>query len=91
MSELVLCGDKGPERIRDHGFSACPLDQGHEGAHFYYSQTKPDAKRGVNNGVWVVDEEGKTAMHMTYDGGAKPEEVGALLALLEYAKQVKKP
>jgi len=80
MAELVLCEQACPFE----GGSPCPLERGHEGGHAYWSQTRPNAKRG-HNGIWIVDEQGKTLMHATFDGAAKAEEICALLALRELA------
>jgi hypothetical protein len=78
--ELVLCGHACPFPAGE----PCPLERGHERGHVYWTQTRPKAKRG-RNGIWVVDEQGKTLMHATFDGAATAEEMFALMALREVA------
>ena len=84
MTDLVLCGHVGDERVQRHGFEPCPKERDHEDGHVYWSQTKPNAKRG-RNGVWIIDEQGKTLMHATFEGAVAAEEICALLALQDAA------
>jgi len=76
--QLVLCNHDGPFKDAN----PCPLQHGHDGGHVYWTQTRPDSKRG-RNGIWIVDENGKTLMHATFDGAADPEDICALMALSE--------
>ena len=80
--KLVLCGETSPF----DGGEPCPLEHGHEGGHIYWTQTRPNAKRG-RNGVWVVDEHGATILHATFEGSVTAEELCALLAIRDVALQ----
>jgi hypothetical protein len=79
--ELVLCGHASPFA----GGEPCPLEQGHDGGHVYWTQTLQPPRRRGRNGVWIVDENGDTIAHVSYDGIASAEEICALLALREAA------
>jgi hypothetical protein len=81
-TELVLCGSACPFE----GGEPCPLEQGHDGGHIYWSQTKPNAKRG-RNGIWIVDDRGRTLMHATFDGAASAEDICVLFQLSELVKK----
>lgn len=79
---LLLCGHACPFA----GGEACPLEKGHDGEHVYWTQTNPTRRR-ARNGVWIVDENAKTVMHVTYMGPATAEEVCAILALRDLTQR----
>lgn len=73
---LTLCGHESPFP----GGEPCPKEQGHADGHVYWTQTRPGNHRR-RNGVWIVDADGKTLMHATFEGGTDAETICALLAI----------
>lgn len=84
-AEPVLCGHPCP--IICPQFEPCPLEQGHDDEHLYWSQSAaPGTSSRRRNGVWVVDGEGKAVLHADFMGPITPLEIGALLELRAWVK-----
>lgn len=73
---IALCGASSPIS----NTNACPRETGHDGEHYCWGEGKA---HGNIYGIAVLTFAGEKVYHLTMEGRTQPEELCALLALME--------
>lgn len=77
MTTYVRCGVELPDKAA----SPCPLDKGHDGAHYFYHQERHETHSN-EYGLRIYNEAGEVEWFLDVEGHFVPEEVGATIAIL---------
>ncbi len=74
--EIVLCGNPSPIG----NTNPCPLEKDHEGEHLCWGE---GLAHGNTYGITVLNHAGERRYHFTMEGRTRPEELCALLAVMD--------
>lgn len=93
MADTVeLCGEPCPGVGSEHGFEPCPRLPGHEGNHYTWAQSRPDASSRQRNGITIYEvrlegerPQGHAVAHIDGTGAWTAEDAGATVELLAAA------